>query len=68
MLQWADEDAESGRRAGDVFKAKDAPREWLAPACEVAPDEVPAEIGVATLAEVPTHSPSGRRLPLPLKK
>ena len=65
MLQWADEEAESGRRAGDVFKAKDAPRDWLEPACvEVSPDEVPAEIGVATLAEVPTHSPSGRRLPL----
>ena len=67
MLQWADDDAESGRRAGDVFKAKDAPRDWLQPACEVSPDEVPAEIGVATLAEVPTHSPSGRRLPLPVR-
>jgi hypothetical protein len=43
-----------------VFKAKDAPRPWLEPA--------PAEIGIATLAEAPTHSPSGRRLPLPLRK
>jgi uncharacterized protein len=66
LLQWADEDAESGRRAGDVFKAKDAPREWLAPACEV--EKVPAEIGVATILETPTHSPSGRRLPLPVRK
>jgi hypothetical protein len=60
------EDAESGRRAGDVFKAKDAPREWLEPVCAV--EEVPAEIGVATIVELPTHSPSGRRLPLPLVK
>lgn len=62
LLQWAGEEAEAGRRAGDVFKAKDAPRPWLEP------DEVPAEIGVATLAEAPTHSPSGRRLPLPVRK
>jgi hypothetical protein len=68
MLQWADGDAESTRRAGDVFKAKDAPREWLVPACEVPVEEVPAEIGVATIAEAPTHSPSGRRLPLPVRK
>jgi uncharacterized protein len=67
MLAWVPEDEQSGRRAGDVFKAKDAPRPWLAPepVCEV---DVPDEIGVATLAEVPTHSPSGRRLPLPVRK
>lgn len=57
LLEWADEQAAAGRRAGDVFKAKDAPRPWLEP-----------EIGVATLAEAPTHSPSGRRLPLPIRK
>jgi predicted pyridoxine 5'-phosphate oxidase superfamily flavin-nucleotide-binding protein len=67
MLQWADEDAESTRRAGDVFKAKNAPRAWLEPVCAVSSEEVPAEIGVATLAEAPTHSPSGRRLPLPVR-
>jgi uncharacterized protein len=68
MLQWADEGAESTRRAGDVFKAKDGPREWLEPVCEVPVEDVPAEIGVATIAEAPTHSPSGRRLPLPVRK
>jgi uncharacterized protein len=66
LLQWAPEDAE-GRRAGDVFKAKDAPRPWLEPepVCEV-----PAldEIGVATIVAAPAHSPSGRRLPLPVRK
>jgi predicted pyridoxine 5'-phosphate oxidase superfamily flavin-nucleotide-binding protein len=70
MLQWAGEDAESGRRAGDVFKAKDGPREWLAPACAVpAEEDAPVEIGVATIAEAPapTHSASGRPLPLPLR-
>ena len=65
MLDWVPEDEQEGRRAGDVFKAKDAPRPWLEPepVCEV-----PAEIGVATILEVPTHSPSGRRLPLPVRK
>src|SRR3954454_19840110 len=67
MLEWAGEDAGSTRRAGDVFKAKDAPRDWLAPVCEVPAEEAP-EIGVATIAEAPTHSASGRRLPLPLVK
>ena len=68
FLDWADDDEalQRSRRAGDVFKAKDGERAWLAPAGEV-PD-VPAEIGVATLVEAPTHSPSGRRLPLPVRK
>jgi uncharacterized protein len=68
FLKWADDDEalQQGRRAGDVFKAKDGERAWLAPACEA--PEVPAEIGVATLTEAPTHSPSGRRLPLPVRK
>ena len=35
MLEWASEEAEAGRRAGDVFKAKDGERAWLQPACEV---------------------------------
>src|SRR4029079_1867070 len=60
MLQHADPDAESGRRAGDVFKAKNVDRAWLQPTCapEVAePDAEPA-IGTATLVEepAPTHS------------
>ena len=69
FLKWADDEEalQLGRRAGDVFKAKDGDRAWLTPACEV-PEPVPAEIGVATLAEAPTHSPSGRRLPLPVRK
>ena len=61
-LKAVPEDEQSDRRAGDVFKAKDAPRPWLEP------EPVPDEIGVATLAEVPTHSASGRRLPLPVRK
>jgi predicted pyridoxine 5'-phosphate oxidase superfamily flavin-nucleotide-binding protein len=67
MLAWVPEDEQSGRRAGDVFKAKDAPRPWLEPELEPV-CLVPEEIGVATLAEAPTHSPSGRRLPLPVRK
>jgi uncharacterized protein len=66
-LQYAPEGADDGRRAGDVFKAKNEERAWLQPACEV---EEPV-IGEATLAEAepaPTHSASGRRLPLPVRK
>jgi predicted pyridoxine 5'-phosphate oxidase superfamily flavin-nucleotide-binding protein len=71
MLQPADESAEGGRRAGDVFKAKNAYREWLEQpvVCE---SEVEPVIGTVTFAEAPaeapTHSPSGRRLPLPARK
>jgi uncharacterized protein len=67
MLQPAEDDAESGRRAGDVFKAKAVPRAWL--------DETPiicdAEpvIGTVTFAEeTPERAPSGRVLPLPIRK
>jgi uncharacterized protein len=68
MLEWAGEDAAGSRRAGDVFKAKDGPRDWLEPVREVPAEDEP-EIGVATIAEAaPTHSPSGRRLPLPVVK
>jgi predicted pyridoxine 5'-phosphate oxidase superfamily flavin-nucleotide-binding protein len=71
MLQYAPPEAEAGRRAGDVFKAKNGDRAWLGAdaACEVEP-----EIGEVTFAEpadqapAPTHSPSGRRLPLPARR
>jgi predicted pyridoxine 5'-phosphate oxidase superfamily flavin-nucleotide-binding protein len=72
MLQFAPEDADSGRRAGDVFKAKNGERSWLGTevACEVEP-----QIGQATItsaepepAPVATHAPSGRRLPLPARR
>jgi predicted pyridoxine 5'-phosphate oxidase superfamily flavin-nucleotide-binding protein len=53
-------EAEQGRRAGDVFKAKNGERAWLEPACEV-------EIGSVTFAS-PEVSPSGRRLPLPIRR
>jgi hypothetical protein len=68
-LQYAPEDAESGKRAGDVFKAKNEERAWLQPACEVEPAEDPV-IGDVKFADapVPTHSASGRRLPLPVRK
>jgi predicted pyridoxine 5'-phosphate oxidase superfamily flavin-nucleotide-binding protein len=68
-LQFAPEGEDTGRRAGDVFKAKNADRAWLQPTCEV---ELPAEepqIGEVKFADdpAPTHAASGRRLPLPLK-
>jgi predicted pyridoxine 5'-phosphate oxidase superfamily flavin-nucleotide-binding protein len=67
-LQYAPEGTDSGRRAGDVFKAKNADRPWLQPACEV-PVEEPV-IGEVKFADepAPTHSASGRRLPLPIRK
>jgi predicted pyridoxine 5'-phosphate oxidase superfamily flavin-nucleotide-binding protein len=66
MLQHAPDDAESGRRAGDVFKAKNADRQWLQPTCEI---EEPV-IGDVKFADEPvtTHARSGRPLPLPLRK
>jgi uncharacterized protein len=69
-LQYAPEGADNGRRAGDVFKAKNADRPWLQPACEVeAPVEEP-QIGEVKFADepAPTHAASGRRLPLPVRK
>lgn len=68
MLQWAGEESESGRRAGDVFKAKDMARPWLepAPACEPELEPVVGELKLAD-EPAPAHSPSGRRLPLPLR-
>jgi hypothetical protein len=67
-LQQAPEDAESSKRAGDVFKAKHGERAWLQPACEVEAEE--PVIGDVKFADdpVPTHSASGRRLPLPVRK
>ena len=57
MLQHADPDAESGRRAGDVFKAKNGDRAWLlpAPACE--PEPVIGEVRFAPTAPVRRHTP-----------
>src|SRR3954464_10655209 len=68
MLQPADPDAEAGRRAGDVFKAKNVDRSWLRRpgAPEMEERELEPVIGQATLAEptpAPRHSPSGRVLP-----
>jgi uncharacterized protein len=65
-LQYAPEGEDAGRRAGDVFKAKNAERAWLQPTCEI---EEP-QIGEVKFADepAPTHSASGRRLPLPVRK
>jgi len=70
MLQPVSEDEQTGRRAGDVFKAKGGERPWLQPTCEI---ELPAEepvIGDVKFADepAPTHAASGRRLPLPVRK
>jgi predicted pyridoxine 5'-phosphate oxidase superfamily flavin-nucleotide-binding protein len=69
-LQYAPEGTDSGRRAGDVFKAKNADRAWLQPACEVEPPAEEPQIGTVKFADepAPTHSASGRRLPLPIRK
>jgi len=65
-LQPKPEGEDSGRRAGDVFKAKNEERAWLAPAVE---EPVIGEVTLAEVAEPdPTHSPSGRPLPLPLRR
>ncbi len=69
-LQYAPEGEDAGRRAGDVFKAKNADRAWLQPTCEIElPEEEPV-IGDVKFADdpAPTHSVSGRRLPLPARK
>ncbi len=67
MLQPADQEAESGRRAGDVFKAKHAPRAWLGEgvACATEREDEP-QIGEVTFLDA--KAPSGRRLPLPVRK
>jgi predicted pyridoxine 5'-phosphate oxidase superfamily flavin-nucleotide-binding protein len=67
LLQ-APEDAESHKRAGDVFKAKHGERAWLQPACGVEAEE--PVIGDVKFADepAPTHAASGRRLPLPVRK
>jgi predicted pyridoxine 5'-phosphate oxidase superfamily flavin-nucleotide-binding protein len=67
MLQPADPDAEAGRRAGDVFKAKGHPRAWLGEGATCAPEPVEEpQIGEVTFLEA--KAPSGRRLPLPVRK
>ena len=70
MLQPVPEEHQAGRRAGDVFKAKHGDRPWLQPTCEIElPEEEPV-IGDVKFADdpAPTHSVSGRRLPLPARK
>ncbi len=69
-LQYAPEGADNGRRAGDVFKAKNADRPWLQPACEVELPVAEPQIGEVKFADepAPTHAASGRRLPLPVRK
>ena len=66
MLQPVPDDEQTGRRAGDVFKAKNSERPWLQPTCEI---EEPV-IGDVKFADepAPTHAASGRRLPLPVRK
>jgi predicted pyridoxine 5'-phosphate oxidase superfamily flavin-nucleotide-binding protein len=70
MLQYAPDDANSTRRAGDVFKAKNGERAWLQPVCEIELPEEEPQIGEVKFADepAPTHSASGRRLPLPVRK
>ena len=68
LLQ-APADADSGRRAGDVFKAKNEERAWLAPAEPAVDEPVIGEVVLADVTEpAPTHAASGRPLPLPLRK
>jgi hypothetical protein len=59
MLQHASEDAESGRRAGDVFKAKHGDRAWLLPAavCEPEPEPVIGEVRFAPTPPIRRHTP-----------
>jgi predicted pyridoxine 5'-phosphate oxidase superfamily flavin-nucleotide-binding protein len=70
MLQYAPPEAEAGRRAGDVFKAKNGDRAWLQPPV-CAPDlepvaevEAPPEIGVTRFATPPLRS----HTPQPVRK
>ena len=57
MLQHADPDAESGRRAGDVFKAKNGDRAWLLPSPVCEPEPVIGEVRFAPTAPVRRHTP-----------
>lgn len=68
MLQHAPADAESGRRAGDVFKAKNGRRAWLGTevACEVEPQPEPEPVlGEVRFAPTP---PVRRHTPQPVRK
>ena len=68
MLQHAPEDAEAGRRAGDVFKAKNGDRPWLMPAPTCAPEVVEEPepvIGEVRFAPTP---PVRRHTPQPVRK
>ena len=70
MLQHAPADAEAGRRAGDVFKAKHGDRAWLLPdpVCAMDPDtesEPEPVIGEVRFAPTP---PIRRHTPQPVRK
>jgi predicted pyridoxine 5'-phosphate oxidase superfamily flavin-nucleotide-binding protein len=68
MLTKAPTEAESGRRAGDVFKAKHGDRAWLQPACAPEPAPVAEEepvIGEVGFAVTP---PARRHTPQPVRK
>jgi predicted pyridoxine 5'-phosphate oxidase superfamily flavin-nucleotide-binding protein len=67
--------AEAGRRAGDVFKAKNGERSWLQPAiCETGTPEPEPQIGEATILEATTVEsrfltpPVRRHAPQPVRK
>ena len=65
-LQYAPEGADAGRRAGDVFKAKNAERAWLQPTCAL--DRRGARDRrrqVRRRARRRRTAASGRRLPAP---
>ena len=69
-LQYAPEDADSGRRAGDVFKAKNGERAWLQPTCEIEPEVAEPVIGDVKFADEPRPDALPRpaaALPLPLE-
>ncbi len=64
-LQYAPEGEDSGRRAGDVFKAKNGNRAWLEPvACEVPDADEAPEIGTVRFAQPPAR----RHTPQPVRK
>ena len=56
-LQYKPEGEDSGRRAGDVFKAKNGERSWLQPVCEVPEVEPEPEIGTVRFAQPPARRP-----------
>jgi predicted pyridoxine 5'-phosphate oxidase superfamily flavin-nucleotide-binding protein len=57
MLQHAPAEAESGRRAGDVFKAKNGERPWLTPTCAPEAEPVLGEVRFAPTPPIRRHTP-----------